>query len=859
MRYTETEIEDIKQNNRLEILLPSFGFALHKHGNDLKTLCPFHDDKNPSLIITPEKNLWHCMACNEGGSVIDFYMKYKNLSFLAAVEQLKEKKSVSFTGIEVKKPSKKNIPRAKLLERVTAFYQKAFKDDPRGLEYFESRGIKDHSIFENFRIGFCNGTLYKVIPEKGDIVENLKEIGILQENGRESFENCVVFPLFNDSGTVVSLYGRKIENESPLKHLYLSGPRNGLFNGHALRSFPEIILTESVIDSLSLYQAGIKNTVPCYGVNGFTPYHLEQLKAAKTKKAVILFDNDDTGREGALNLKKQLQEQLIACEIRELSECKDANEYLIRYGAEKLYSFLAENLQLNEKNSALSVTSSVNDESGCLFLDYHGRKYHIRGIESSVSRLKANIKAENCTRFHIDTFDLYSAKSRRSFIRESALLFKEDELTIEGDILNLIGSVEQFSKDRGTEQQTVKSGMTDRERNEALNFGKSPDLIEKILKDIENLGFIGERNNKILSYIAMTSRKTNNPLSVMILSASGAGKSALQDTILMLCPDEDLIKLTSLTERALFYKDSNSLQNKVLALAEEAGGEEAGYAIRNLISSRELTIEATVKDPVSGRMTTMTNTVKGPTAVFKTTTNPETDAETRSRFIILAVDESIEQTRRILTFQREQQTFEGFIQYQKRGSIIRKHNNFQRLLRNVAVFNPYARLLTYEDRKLWVRRDNPKYLQLINAITFLHQLQRPLKRKNGIDYIEVTLDDIALANELAGEIFCRSLDDLSSPARKLLKAIESLVSGRDPATFTRRELREYCGWGETYVRKILVELARMDCILVVRGVFGCKFQYEFLRGNENESAGFMNGLLSMEALKQKAVKLGIMV
>ena len=590
-------------------------------------------------------------------------------------------------------------------------------------------------------------------------------------------------------------------------------------------------------------------------MNGFTPYHLEQLRAAKIKEATILFDNDDPGREAALNLKKKLQEYMLPCEILELPECKDANDYLLKKGEEDLASFIA--AKTKKDSSAAPLRPCASNPSDSLFLNYHDRKYFIRGVESSLSRLKANIKAENCTRFHIDTLDLYSAKARRNFVRDAAILFKQDETVIETDMLNLIGSVEQYVKNQGTEN-TNQPGMTEKERLEALNFGKSLDLMEKILKDIEILGYTGERNNKSLCYLGMTSCKLKDPLSVMILSASGAGKSALQDTVLSLCPEEDLIKLTTLTERALFYKDENSLKHKVLALAEEAGGVDAGYAIRNLISSKELTIEATVKDPITGKMTTMSNTVKGPTSVFKTTTNPETDAETRSRFIILAVDESIDQTRRILACQRESQTLEGFIQAQKKETILRKHRNFQRLLRPVAVFNPFAKLLTYEDKKLWVRRDHPKYLQLINAIAFLHQLQRPLKRKNGIEYIEATLEDIALANALAGEIFSRSLDDLSSPGRRLLDIIRELVKSRDPARFTRRELREASGWGETYVRRILSELVRMEHVIVVFSGIRRTLSYEYFREAEETGNSYINGLADVSALREKALKLGLL-
>ena len=143
-----------------------------------------------------------------------------------------------------------------------------------------------------------------------------------------------------------------------------------------------------------------------------------------------------------------------------------------------------------------------------------------------------------------------------------------------------------------------------------------------------------------------------------MLSSSGAGKTALQDAAVLFCPPEDLVKLTSLSGKALFYKEQSSLTHKVLALEEGDGAEEATYALRNLISAGELVIEATIKDQ-TGKLTTMENRVEGPTAVFVTTTNPDTDAETRSRFWVTSVDESKAQTQAILAYQRKRQTLAG--------------------------------------------------------------------------------------------------------------------------------------------------------------------------------------------------------
>ncbi|MGH9593423.1 MAG: DNA primase, partial [Bryobacteraceae bacterium] len=168
--------------------------------------------------------------------------------------------------------------------------------------------------------------------------------------------------------------------------------------------------------------------------------------------------------------------------------------------------------------------------------------------------------------------------------------------------------------------------VSDADKAEALKLGRSADLVNEILRDMARLGLVGEETNRLIGYLVMTSRKMDDPLALLILSGSGAGKSHLQDIILSLCPDEELIKLTSLTGQALFYKGEDSLRHKALAVEEEAGASEAHYAIRNLISAKKLVIESTIKNALTGKLETQVNTVHGPTAVFQTTTNPQTDA-----------------------------------------------------------------------------------------------------------------------------------------------------------------------------------------------------------------------------------------
>jgi hypothetical protein len=357
----------------------------------------------------------------------------------------------------------------------------------------------------------------------------------------------------------------------------------------------------------------------------------------------------------------------------------------------------------------------------------------------------------------------------------------------------------------------------------------------------------------------MTSRKLEKPLSVLVLSSSGAGKTALQDATLLFCPPEDLVKLTSLSGRALFYKEQSSLKHKVLALEEGGGVEEATYALRNLISAGELVIETTIKDIITGKLTTMENKVEGPTTVFVTTTNPDTDAETRSRFWVTSIDESREQTQAILAYQRKRQTLAGLADTTAQEPILSRHHNFQRLLKPLPVINPYADQLTY--------------LNLIKAIALLRQLQKPIKSwgASGMtrSYVEVDREDIRLANALTTELLGQTLDELSRPSYDLLMHLE-LVARQEataikseetalavkrktaqPGTFTRRQIREATGWSQARVHRYLTELLDLEYVVLESGRNGMLQSYRLLYdGQGKDGKKFVLGLKPVETLKE---------
>jgi DNA primase catalytic core len=292
-------IEAIKRDIDLVALIRAKGIELRKNGKGYFGRCPFHDDKTPSLSVTPEDNLWQCFGCGAGGDPIRFVELFDRVGFVEAVAQLTD------GGHKAHKPTRSKpasepltVAEGKLLARVVAYYQYSLGQDRRGSDYLkEERGITHHQSLIDFGAGFANGTLNDILPEDEAVTASLMNIGILNDRGNERFYRCVTFPLYDQDGAVVNLYGRRIE-AGGVTHLYLPGPRRGLVNRQAARRSETLILAESIIDALTLYDRGYTNTVPVYGTGGFTDEHLS-LFNRRTKAAYLVFDADAAGIKAA--------------------------------------------------------------------------------------------------------------------------------------------------------------------------------------------------------------------------------------------------------------------------------------------------------------------------------------------------------------------------------------------------------------------------------------------------------------------------------------------------------------------------------------------------------------------------------
>lgn len=920
-RIPEAEIERLKSEVAVERLVESAGVTLKRAGRDLLGRCPFHEDAEASLVVTPAKNLWHCFGCQVGGGPIDWVMKTQGVSFRHAVELLKSDSPLAASVTRVGTVRKLTAPvapdadDAALLAQVVSYYHETLKNSPEALAYLESRGLVHAELIDRFKLGFANRTLGLRLPMANrvagaEIRARLQKLGVLRSTGHEHLNGSLVVPVYDEAGQVTELYGRKITPNlrpgTPL-HLYLPGPHRGVWNWEALAASREVILCEALIDAMTFWCAGYRNVTASYGVEGFTDDHLAAFKRHGIERVLIAYDHDSAGDKAADKLAEALLAQGLECWRVQFPHGLDANEYAqkvtpasrslgvaIRKSAwlgkgvaparealpepapatvaeTAVTALAAKPAAKEEVLPASPVPPAPQAEAAAdvtereVVMTFGERRWRVRGLAKNLAYevLKVNLLVAAGERFHVDTLDLYSAKARASYLTQAAieLQLSDDVLKVDlGRVLLKLEELQDAAIREVLEPQPPAVAIAAEDEAEALALLRAPDLVDRILAHFDACGIVGEATNKITAYVAAVSRKLERPLAVVVQSSSAAGKTSLMEAVLAFVPEEERVKYSAMTGQSLFYMGETNLKHKVLAIVEEEGASRASYALKLLQSEGELTIASTAKDPDTGNLVTQEYRVEGPVMILLTTTAIEVDEELLNRCLVLSVDEGRTQTEAIHRLQRARRTLEGLMGRRERDHLVRLHQNAQRLLKPLAVVNPFAESLTFLSDKTRTRRDHEKYLTLIDAITLLHQHQRPVKtatwRGEAIEYVEVTREDLALANRLAHEVLGVSLDELPPQTRRLLADVVALVTARMAAQalprseirFSRKDVRNATGWSDTQLRVHLARLTELEYLLVHRGARGQSFEYELLYDGEGTLEPHLSGLIDITTI-----------
>ncbi|ELS7775139.1 toprim domain-containing protein, partial [Escherichia coli] len=397
-----------------------------------------------------------------------------------------------------------------------------------------------------------------------------------------------------------------------------------VWNEAAMQNASDLILCESLIDAMTFWCAGLRNVITAYGVNGFTADHLAALRYHGVKRVLIAYDRDEAGDRGA----ERVAAELLACGLEAwrvpFPAGMDANEYALKSGNPESALGLAlqqaqwlgagsgpgvvfshesppspasvaatapdnsPSLAVSAPAPLASTTDTVAHEvnaSGDLLLTCGPRVWRVRGWQKQrqPDAMKVNVQVRDSLTgaFHVDSLDMYHARSRQSYVSTAATELACEQSVIKrecGRLLLLLEQKQDEAREAETTDNSTAVTMNADDEAAALELLKSPDLTARITDDLAACGVVGESTNLLTGYLAAVSRKLDKPLAVLIQSSSAAGKSSLMDAVLGLMPDEERVQYSAMTGQSLYYLGETSLQHKILAIAEEEGVRQAAYA-----------------------------------------------------------------------------------------------------------------------------------------------------------------------------------------------------------------------------------------------------------------------------------------
>ena len=865
------DFEQIKKTRDLVAVVKSYGVALKKAGAEHVGLCPFHEETSPSFHVSGAKGVFHCFGCDAKGNVIQFVARKENLSEREAALKL----CTAIPGVKLASELPASpvvvLPEEGLLAAVVEHYhEELFGRDGRGLAYLKGRGLGDVAMLRHFKAGLVNGSLKRKLSPA-----QIKALGALfNEKGNERFYLRVVVPILDETGHVAGLYGRSIQEGSEVPHLYLGGEHRAVWNGAAARVYPEeLIVSESLFDGMAIFAAGKKNVIAAYGTGGWTPHHDALVEKHGVRKVIFAFDNDgekEQGERAAQALAQRLDGRGVRCHrIKWPSHVKDACDYFAYDRAsdfkgtpESFSSLVASAARIGfirERETRLTLLE--RNEGNSLF--QNGKlSYRVKELGGAGMRVVLTARKADGVQ-HVDNLDLYGARSRRGFATAAAERLELEMGKIEEDLLALLESLEALQQETlQTDTVPKVPVMSDGEKAEALAFLKSQDLLGRIAADLEVVGYVGEDRNKKLAYLIATSRRLPKPLSGIFRAQSGSGKSFLMECVAEMMPPEDVHYFSRLTPQALYYMEADALAHRLLIVDERDGSEESEYPIRTLQTRRVLKLAVPVKDPSSGKIKTAVLEIRGPIAYMESTTDARINPENANRCFELYLDESEAQTMAIFAAQRRSRTLEGWRDERRKASLLRNHHNAQRLLHPLKVIIPFVELIEFPGAWLRGRRDNDRFLSLIEGIAFLHQFQRERPvvtdaEGEAGEYIEASLEDYAAAYDLAHLIFAQAGKDMEQPVSTFLLQVEAFLgreagkrkSRLEEITFTRRMVREALKLPDHLVKGYMRQIEELEYVQVQRAPQGGSYRYRLLP--QKKAPPLLEGLTTPKELSSK--------
>lgn len=485
-------------------------------------------------------------------------------------------------------------------------------------------------------------------------------------------------------------------------------------------------------------------------------------------------------------------------------------------------------------------------ENKLLFRTANNHFYVLGSIPQDLSVLKVTLLIEELfnNRKERTKIDLYERESVRVFADQLAEAFNQFSETTENELMQLTDALEKF-RERQYEQAKAQyknarqAGLISNEQKQiCLDFLKQPDLIQRIDELIATAGVVGEERTRKLLFVIASTYKMSDPLHALVQGSSGSGKSHLINTIGSCLPPEDVMSMTRVTSKSFYHYNKDELVDKLMLIQDFDGlDEEAQYAFRELQSAGNISSSTTYKDR-SGNIISTVKVVRSHFASLLATTKAEIYYDNMSRSLIIGVDESDEQTQKIIEHQnkrlaglidsREEQKAKAFLQ------------NCMRCVKPMEVVNRYADKITLPLQAKMLRRLNNHYQGFVKQVTILHQHQR---QKDERGRLIAEPEDLKSACDILFDAIMLKVDDLDSSLRQFFDRMKDYVreigkqSGKAPneTVFTQREIRLGLNASKSMCFRFMEDLELLEYVQKTGGYANRGFKYKIVFWDDMET------------------------
>jgi len=474
-RYTDNIADIIIQNSDLISIISEY-IQLKKTGRNVKGLCPFHNEKSPSFVVSEEKQLYHCFGCGAGGSVIQFIMQIENLDFIDALELIAEKSHIDLSQYETtstNRPNRKDNDDLIEMTREAAifFYKQLRKEGNPAIDYLTNRGI-DQETVRSFGLGYAPlgwDNLIKHLKSKNYTEKLMEKSGLVVKRDNspgyyDRFRERVMFPIMDVRGRIIAFGGRVLDDSNPK---YLNSPESSIFDKSntlyglniakkMLTDSKQIIVVEGYMDVISLHRKGIQNVVATLGT-ALTKSHGSLLKRY-ANEAIIAYDSDEAGQKATIRSLDILESTGLKVRVFDMLDTKDPDEFVVKYGQEKFHD------QVNRSLTSIEFKLKLV-RVDCDFKTNDGRIKYIKEAINILKKLKSDSEKS-----------IYAGKLAEEM--------NIDRNAIESEIMT---SKKQTRNTQDTQRQV--SNVTMKSILSKAHHKKSPNMsVEKKLLQLMSLG-----------------------------------------------------------------------------------------------------------------------------------------------------------------------------------------------------------------------------------------------------------------------------------------------------------------------------------------------------------------------------------